>query len=355
MITTPEQIELAALILKWDATDITPEQLARLEALEAKRDMQKVLLLSGGRTSGFMLHEKLRTEPNYQKEWVTIFCNTGKEMPQTLDFVNEMQTRWDVPVVWLEYHRVKARTIQPGVFPTPKRNQNLAKACEQDESIHWFKQVNYTTASRKGEPFDELLEWMSVLPNVVGRGCSMQLKIRTAMRFLFASGFKEYQSNIGIRNDESIRATQILANCDTYEHPAFPLIESRTDEKQVLDFWKKNDFDLQLKSYQGNCDLCFLKKKWKRVLMAKQNPESLQWWKSWEAKKALTGSGTNRNGARFRLGKQESYAEIEQLAKSPTPKILKQIQEDGEQDIPCSCVEKAFLTPDDSMDDPAFQ
>lgn len=311
--------------------------------------MQKVLLLSGGRTSGYMLKEKLRTDRRYRRDWITIFCNTGKEMPQTLDFVNEMQTRWEVPVAWLEYHRVKARTLPSGIFPTARRNQNLARAVAKDETIHWYKRVNYASAARNGEPFDELLEWMNVLPNVVSRGCSTQLKIRTAMRYLFGCGIKEYESNIGIRSDESHRSIQILANCDTYEHPAFPLITAKISESHVLNFWNGNDFDLQLKSHQGNCDLCFLKKKWKRVLMAKQNPASLEWWKGWEAKKALNGSGTNGNGARFRIGKDESYAEIEALSRFPTPRILKQIREDGGEDIPCSCAERAFEPTGDAV------
>ncbi len=349
-----ETEELEKLRHKWGCTDILPEQITRMEELERKSKLQKVLLLSGGRTSGYMLHKKLEEEKGYRDEYLTIFCNTGKEMPQTLDFIHEMETRWGVPVIWLEYHRERAVSIPSGVFPTPRRNQNLEKARENGEEVHWFRRVDYTTASRNGEPFDELLNWMSVLPNVVGRGCSMQLKIRTAMRFLFASGLKEYRSNIGIRSDESIRSVQILANCDSYEHPCFPLIEAKVDEKEVLNFWRRNDFDLQLRSYQGNCDLCFLKKKWKRALMAKENPESLKWWKGWEEKKALATSTTNGNGARFRLGKGESYAEIEELGKNPTPKIMKQIQEDGEQDIACSCVEKAFSNSDDPMSDPAF-
>ena len=30
-----------------------------------------------------------------------LFCNTGKEYDETLDFVNEVETRWNVPVTWL--------------------------------------------------------------------------------------------------------------------------------------------------------------------------------------------------------------------------------------------------------------
>lgn len=258
-------------------------------------------------------------------------------MPQTLDFVHEMETRWKVPIVWLEYHRIPAFKITPGIFPTRRRNLNLAKAAASGEDTHWFKVVNYDTASRNGEPFDELLEWMKPLPNVVSRGCSMQLKIRTAMRYLFSLGLKEYISNIGIRLDESQRSIQILASCDSFEHPEFPLIRNGVDEHEVMAFWNNNDFDLQLKSYQGNCDLCFLKAKWKRVLMAQEQPKALQWWKSWETRKALEIKG---DGIYFRLG--EPYSMIEELSKQPTDKIKKQIAIEKGGDIACTCAEKAF-------------
>jgi len=299
--------------------------------------MKNVLLCSGGRTSGLMLRRQLDTTPNYREDWLTIFCNTGKEFPQTLDFVHEMETRWQVPIVWLEYHRVPACSIPAGIFPTPRRNLNLAKAAARGESVHWFQIVNYGTASRDGKPFDELLNWMSVLPNVVSRGCSIQLKIRTAMRYLFSIGLKGYKSNIGIRMDEAHRATQILANCDTFEQPEFPLIRDGVTEREVLDFWSKNDFDLQLKSYQGNCDLCFLKAKWKRVLLAQENPGMTKWWKDWEAKKARSSNG---NGINFRLN--EPYDLIDRLAVEPTENIKRAIALAKEPDIACTCAEKAF-------------
>lgn len=294
-----------------------------------------VLMCSGGKTSGFMLRQQLDANPNYRDEWITIFCNTGREMPQTLDFVHEMETRWQVPIVWLEYTRVPAASIQAGIFPTPRRNLNLAKAAERGEHTHWFRIVNYETASRNGEPFDELLDWMTALPNVVSRVCSVQLKMRTAMRYLFSIGVTGYNVSVGIRTDESHRAAQILASCDSYEQPRFPLIDGKIDERDVLEFWKSNDFTLELEPHQGNCDFCFLKAKWKRVLMAQENPDKLIWWKQWESTKSNKG-----NGGLFRLG--EPYALIEALAKEPTAKIKEQIRLAKEPDIPCSCAEKGF-------------
>lgn len=366
MLTEPEKSELADLTLKWNATDILPEQRVRLAELEKKRDIQPVLLFSGGRTSGYMLRHMLDTIPDYREKYLTIFCNTGREMPQTLDFVHEVEERWEVPVIWLEYDRKPAVEITPGIYPTPRRNKNLAGAAARGETAHWFRHVDYYTASRDGRPFDTLLNWMNVLPNVVSRGCSMQLKIRTAMRYIFAQGHTEYYSLIGIRKDESHRSIQILANCDTFEHPKFPLIEEGKTEKDVLHFWAKNDFDLQLRSYEGNCDLCFLKSKFKRVVMARRNPQALEWWLNWETRKSNVGQG-----AQFRKG--EPYSLIAELAGTPNdllPARLrlqvdateadKRVRETDPEDfdIPCSCAEKGFggigEEHENLMDDPMF-
>lgn len=303
--------------------------------------MRQIILFSGGRTSGYMLH---RLWPQIEKEnTIVAFANTGKEMPQTLDFVHEAETRWSVPVVWLEYSRADARSIEPGIFPGKIRNSNLAKAAKNGDTVHWFKRVTYETAARNGQPFDELLNWMNVLPNVVARACSMQLKIRTVMRFLFSERIYEYAPTIGIRYDERQRSTEILSNCDSFEHPKFPLIEMGVTEADVLRFWSQNDFDLRLESFEGNCDLCFLKKKAKRVGMARRYPERIKWWMEWEDRHARghighhepkrTDKGGKKNGVVFRMN--EPYSMIKELAESGVTCV-------GGTDIPCSCAERAF-------------
>lgn len=281
-----------------------------------------------------MLEEEIRKVglTQFNAETIVAFANTGKEMPQTLDFVNECATRWGVPVVWLEYHRVPARSLPAGVFPTPRRNQNLAKAAAKDETVHWFKQVDYKTASRTGAPFAELLDWMSVLPNVVSRGCSMQLKIRTVMRYLFSLGIKEYAAAIGIRFDEAFRANQILLHCDNYEKPYFPLISAKVAVADVMDFWRQSPFDLQLRSYQGNCDPCFLKSKGKIIQMIRDDPSCVEWWNEQEAKKAAGATG---RGAVF--NRSHPFTHFEALAKTE-----EEFPFQGSDDIACSCAERAF-------------
>ena len=61
---------------------------------------------SGGRTSAFMLYKILEAHgglPDYVK---VIFANTGKEMPQTLDFVQRCSDEWGVEIVWLELSEI---------------------------------------------------------------------------------------------------------------------------------------------------------------------------------------------------------------------------------------------------------
>ena len=67
-------------------------------------DEDAVISFSGGRSSGFLLHKVVQAYDGLLPDHIkVIFCNTGKEMPQTLDFVEDCSQKWNVPIVWLEY------------------------------------------------------------------------------------------------------------------------------------------------------------------------------------------------------------------------------------------------------------
>jgi hypothetical protein len=55
------------------------------------------------------------------------------------------------------------------------------------------------------------------------------------------------------------------------------------DEAQVLRFWRAAPFDLGLKSYEGNCDLCFLKSRFKLTRIIRENLGISDWWEAMEA------------------------------------------------------------------------
>jgi 3'-phosphoadenosine 5'-phosphosulfate sulfotransferase (PAPS reductase)/FAD synthetase len=209
---------------------------------------------SGGRSSAMMA--KIMID-NYSKdELIFTFANTGKEMPETLDFVNACDLAWNLNIVWIEF-------------------------CPDEK----FKVVNYETASRDGKPFEQLIEKRNYLPNRVTRFCTSDLKIKPMSKYLQSLGFKEWDAAVGIRKDEPNRYYKMKnkAKKDRWEY-LFPLWDFNITKQDVLNFWKQQDFDLNIHSEHGNCDFCFLKGLKKKVAQAHLMPERLQWWINMEAK-----------------------------------------------------------------------
>jgi 3'-phosphoadenosine 5'-phosphosulfate sulfotransferase (PAPS reductase)/FAD synthetase len=290
---------------------------------------QKVIMFSGGRTSGYMLN--VLSKRDDFNSFLVCFANTGKERAETLDFVNNISINWGIKIHWLEYRHVPAKEI-PFVFPTERKNNNLAKKIENKESWHWFEEVNYEVASRDGRPFSELIGWGESVPNPVGRYCTTQMKIRTVERYLYSLGIKEYAPYIGIRKDEEDRKTSILATCQTNEFPEFPLVDENIDEEDVMSFWGKQDFDLQLESYQGNCDMCFLKSIHKLVRIAKEKPSLIKWWEDQENKKLKETK--SKKASVFKLNYPMKVIRFMATQKDMF------LPDEG--DLACNCVESGF-------------
>ena len=209
-----------------------------------------IINFSGGRTSAYMTK---RLIDEGLENYLVTFQNTGKEMPQTLDFINECDKRWELNIVWLEY----------------RKGNN-------------FEVVNYETASRNGRPFDELIEHKNnFLPNQRLRYCTTYLKIETLKRYLKSIGVKEWIAYNGIRYDEPRRWSK-SKNLPSYMDIETPCVKWKVTKQDVLDWWSKQDFDLNLKEPYGNCDLCFLKGKGKLMTIARERPDLFDWWISHE-------------------------------------------------------------------------
>ncbi len=210
---------------------------------------------SGGRTSGYMLYKILEANNGLPRNAVVSFQNTGREMPETLDFVRQVSERWNVPIVWLEYDIT-------------------------DEGKNYFKVVNHNSASRNGEPFDKLINKYNRLPNARFRFCTGVLKMQTGQKYLKSLGWKSWKHAIGIRADEPRRLTKKSeGNIDLF----YPLAEAQKTKRNVEAFWMLQPFDLALpmhngKTMKGNCDFCFLKSEATLALMAREHPELAQWW-----------------------------------------------------------------------------
>ena len=58
----------------------------------------------------------------------------------------------------------------------------------------------------------------------------------------------------------------------------YPLVDARVSVRDVERFWSEQPFDLQIHRDLGNCDLCFLKGRWKLMRLITQYPERAEWW-----------------------------------------------------------------------------
>jgi len=220
---------------------------------------------------------------------VVLFQNTGREMPATLDFVRDCGAAWDVPIRWLEYRWA------PG-GPA-------------------YAIVNHNRASRNGEPFAALLASKSMLPNPVARFCTIELKIRTAKRYIReVYGWNRWTSAVGLRADEPGRvakATDHERNAKDRWDVVCPLAEAGIEEHDVLAFWRRQPFDLRLAGrWEGNCDGCFLKNRGSISRMFRDHPERMAWWTDQE-RQLRHGAGM---GATFRADR-EDYATLSRVTR----------------------------------------
>lgn len=266
-----------------------------------------VVSFSGGRTSAYMLRKILDAYDGRMPErGKVIFCNTGKEREETLRFVERCSQRWGVDVTWLEYR------WEPG--------------------RHYFVEVDFTSASRNGEPLEAAIAARgekAFLPNPVTRYCSYETKVKTVNRYVRQSlGWTEYHDAVGLRADEPKRVKKIrrdpileqglfgeskkrLSRPEPGCSAVCPLATAGVTIHEVSEFWRANDFDLQLRQEEGNCDLCFMKGAAKVLKLIRERPESAAWWI--EQEKKIGAAGAAGAAAKFR-NDRPTYAELLAIA-----------------------------------------
>lgn len=245
-----------------------------------------VVMFSGGRTSGF-LAKYIKENPKY-KNAIFVFLNTGKELEETLIFVDKCDKEFGLNLVWLE---AKINN-EKGVGTT-------------------YNVVDFETANRSGKPFEDMLNKYP-LPNNRASNCTRELKQRPIEAYL-RENYKDYTTIrvVGIRADEAHRKS---VNAEI-EKVIYPLCdEIPVDSRFIRNWWDKQTFDLGLKDYQGNCDLCFKKSLKKRLTIIKENPKVAEWWLRMEQKYST------EEIPRFDLRTNVSVSEMIELAKKPFTK-----------------------------------
>ncbi len=242
-----------------------------------------VVLFSGGRTSAF-LSKYIKENPKYENV-IFIFANTGKEREETLLFANQCDKEFNLNLIWLE----AKINFERGVGTT-------------------YKIVDFKSASRNGQPFEQMLKKYP-LPNNRASNCTRELKQRPIDAYI-RDNFKgcEVVRVVGIRHDERHRKS----NNAEKENIIYPLCdEIKVNSEFIRNWWDRQTFDLGLKDYQGNCDLCFKKSLKKRLTIIKENPNVAEWWQEMEQ------NYSNETIPRFDLRTNISIDELVKMAKNP--------------------------------------
>lgn len=227
--------------------------------------MKIAVSFSGGRTSAYMSY---MIKQNYDCELKFIFMNTGQEHEKTLEFVDRCDKEWDLSVVWLE------AVVQKGRVGTS------------------FKIVDFESASRNGEPFEEVIAKYGI-PNQIMPHCTRETKLSPFNKYIKSIGWDDCLTAIGIRMDEIDRM-----QADAKEKGLiYPLVsEFPADKATVNRFWDAQNFDLGLSPLYGNCVFCWKKTTRKHLTIIKESPEYYDFPRRMEQKYAKVGAAAKRTG-----------------------------------------------------------
>lgn len=316
-----------------------------MKAIDLKHfDIPEPLLIgmSGGQTSAMQLRLFLDAlGGKIHGRRVVTFANTGMEHEKTLVFVDRISREWDVKIHWLEYRfeYFPAHVLCDPAFIdlrvrqfTDRKDRGLRAELAQvmddigfPEQAGWirggreslngrgvFVEVDLLTASRKGEPFQVLLEAREqyrmtvkglpgVLPCPVQRMCTGELKIRTMNRFCAQlwgeKHHTEHNVALALRADEGQRIETTLKADLVGGEPYFPMADAGIKREDVAAFWAKQPFRLGLKGYEGNCRYCFMKKVGAVETLIREDPGGADWWAEWEER---TGDFFRRDRSSYR-------------------------------------------------------
>jgi hypothetical protein len=189
------------------------------------KDIPRVFNLSGGRTSAMMTIE------HYKPGDLVIFCDTEREAAGTYKFLDSIERVEGIPII-----RLKAKG-------------------------GWSK----------------LLEKKKAVPNYFKRFCTIELKVKTARRYLRSLGLMEYENFIGFRYDEPHRVKDYKSAWQKVT-PRFPLYEAKVKKLDVIRYFEQKDYDLEIPEILGNCDACFMKGAGAIISIYAQFPELAEKW-----------------------------------------------------------------------------
>jgi len=200
--------------------------------------MQNIVSFSFGRTSAYLC--KLIKGIDASAKF--IYMDTGAEHEETYAFGKKVNEMLDLNIVCLR----------------PKYNE-YGKGTEYEEiSIDDLK--------------PDLVPWVGMLekygaPYKGGEFCTARMKTEAYKNYCDKHyGKNNYTTWLGMRQDEPKRLKR-------KENIKYLADISDFDKSDILDFWKKQPFDLAINEHLGNCVFCIKKSKGKLALAMRDAPE----------------------------------------------------------------------------------
>ena len=224
--------------------------------------------ISGGRTSAYMAI-KLLQDYSDRFAFIFVYANTGEENEETLLFLDRIDREFNLNIVWIE------------AVINPEKGKGTT-----------HKIVDFKTASRNSEPFEEMIKKYGI-PNKSYPHCTRELKIQPMVHYIKSIGWHKEFRAIGIRDDEHHR----IDNKAAEKRIIYPMIDFfPTDKDEVIEWFEDKHYDLQLLEHQGNCKTCWKKSDKKLVRIMREKPEHFDFFGRMERDHGLSGS--NKDGTK---------------------------------------------------------
>jgi hypothetical protein len=269
--------------------------------------MNLLVTVSGGRSSAFMAYH-IHTSPKYKDyNKLYVFCNTGMERPQTIDFLKKIESIWGIQLTLIEGTYSNVLGIGVG-----------------------YKIVSWDTLDMKATPFTESIMHANKgtfngLPNQEAPYCSSRMKVRPSEKFadeIF--GKKNYLKAIGFRKEDMPKRIS-WAEIKEDDKRIFPLITDFTEPIGLIElnkFWEFQPFKLEISSKLGNCELCWKKSDKVLIDSIRYGSRFIEWYQNMEEKYGNTSFRNHR-----------SINDFVKMAENPfTPEI-----NFGQEDFNCIC------------------
>ena len=201
--------------------------------------MKNIVSFSGGRSSALLVYLMKKQHPDTD----FVFMDTGAEHPKTYEFVKNVVKYFDINLTCLRV------VVNPELGSG--NSYRIISLDELQQDLQPFRDVCY----KYGTPY------------IHGAFCTRTMKLEPFTRYCNDKyGKSNYQTWLGIRTDEPRR----LKVKDGYSYLA-DICDF--DKQDVINWWKKQPFDLDLPEHLGNCVFCIKKGINKIALATRDEPK----------------------------------------------------------------------------------